>query len=136
MCLWSRAINLKIGEDLTVTNFIRGFKLHVFDFGLPERCYTDSGSQIIPGANAIVKLIKDPDTQAYFLKQNVKALRFEQYSKGCNKLGSLVESRVKIVKKLIYASVRNFILQSKDFEFLIAQVKHLANRRPIAFKEG
>ena len=42
-CLWSRAINLKVCSDMSVENFLRAFQLHIYNFGLPERCYSDSG---------------------------------------------------------------------------------------------
>ena len=56
--------------------------------------------------------------------------------KGNSALGSMVESCVKLTKKLIYGSIRNNILYFRNFEFLMFQVIHLVNRRPIAFKEA
>ena len=56
--------------------------------------------------------------------------------KGNSALGSMVESCVKLTKKLIYGSIRNNILDFRNFEFLMFQVIHLVNRRPIAFKEA
>lgn len=37
---------------------------------------------------------------------------------------------------MIYGSIRKLVLPRTDFEFLIAQVIHLANRRPVAFKHA
>ena len=135
MCLWSRGVSLQICEDKTVQKFIRAIQLHIYDFGVMERCYSDWGSQIVPGSEAIVKILQDRDTQEYFREHNIESLSFDQYSPECSKLGGLVESGVKIVKKLIYGSIRNLVLQRQDFEFMIAQVRHYANRRPIAFSE-
>ena len=135
-CLWSRSINLKVCQDLSVRNFLRALQLHVFEYGLPERCFSDSGSQLIAGGNVIMDFLKDSDVQTYLSQQNIKSCYFQQYPKGCNKLGALVESSVKLVKKLIFGSIRNLVLELTDFEFMIAQVVHLVNRRPIAFTEG
>ena len=52
-CLWSRSINLKICMDLTATNFLRSFQLHVFDFGLPSKIISDSGSQLVSSAKVL-----------------------------------------------------------------------------------
>ena len=135
-CTWTRAINLKICHDLSVKEFLRSFQLHCFDYGIPQLCVSDLGSQLTAGANIITNFISDPDTQQYFEENNVKALKFQQYFKGCSKLGSLVEVCVKMVKRLLFGSIKNMVLSYHDFEFLVCHTVHLANRRPIAFKES
>ena len=134
-CLWSRAINLVICKDLTVQSFMRAFQIHIFSHGLAERVYSDLGTQIVAGATAISDFLKDAQTKVFFHENNVNPVSFNQYFKGCNKLGGLVESCVKLVKRLLFGSIRNLILSHEDFEFLICQVIHLVNRRPVAFKE-
>ena len=75
------------------------------------------------------------DTKSYFIENSVKPLSFQQYYKGHNELGSLIESCVKMVKRLIECSIRNMVLDYLDFEFAIQNIVHLVNRRPVAFKE-
>ena len=135
-CTWSRAINLKICRSLNVSDFLRSFSLHCFEYGIPQLCISDLGTQIVAGANLITSFLNDPSTQLYFEERGIKPLSFQQYFKGCSQLGSLVEVCVKLVKRLIYGSIRNNILSYFDFDFLVCQVVHLANRRPIAFKEA
>ena len=96
----------------------------------------DLGSTLVAGANVITDFLRDPDTLQYFEENGVKPLTFDHYLKGCHKLGSLVEISLKLVKRLIYGSIKNNILECRDFEFLICQTVHLVNRRPIAFQEG
>ncbi len=135
-CLWSRAINLKVCLDLTNSNFLKAFQLHTFEFGLPELILSDLGSQIVACSNIIMDFIKDPETQLYFQETGVKSPTFDQYYKGNSSQGSLVESCVKLIKRLIYGSIKNYVLDFIDFQFLIAKTVHLVNRRPIAFKEA
>ena len=134
-CTWCRAINLKLCIDLTVKEFLRAFQLHCFDYGVPEYCVTDMGSQLLAGANIITDYIKDPETQRYFEEQGIKPLKFDHFFKGCSALGGMVESCVKITKRLIFGSIKNIILPLRDFEFILNQTIHIANKRPIAFKE-
>ncbi|XP_066944612.1 uncharacterized protein [Macrobrachium rosenbergii] len=134
-CLWSRAINLKVCIDLSVTSFLRAFQLHCFEFGVPELCLSDQGSQLTSGARTVENFLSDKDTQSYFRENNIRPLSFQQYYKGHNELGSLVESCVKMVKRLIEGSIRNMVLDYLDFEFAVQNIVHLVNRRPIAFKE-
>mgnify|MGYP000226994671 CR=1 FL=1 len=135
-CLWSRAINVKICADLSTANFLRALQLHVFDHGIPETCYSDLGSSIVRGGEIITQFFEDVTVKSYLAENGIKSVNFQQYPKGCNKLGGLVESAVKIIKKLIHGSIRNLVLDYSSFEFLIAETVHLANRRPIAFKNA
>ena len=135
-CLWSRAVNLKLCMDLTTKEFLHCFQLHCFDYGVPQLVLSDLGSQIVAGANVITDFLNDHKVQNYFKENDAKLIKFEQYFKGCNKLGGLVETCVKSTKRLIYGAIRKNVLNLRDFEFIIEQTKHLINRRPIAFQEG
>ena len=72
----------------------------------------------------------------YFEENNVKPLLFQQYFKGCSQLGSLVEVCVKMIKRLLFGAIKNNVLTYYDFDFLVSNVVHLVNRRPIAFKDA
>ena len=135
-CMWSRAVNLLVCKDLSVDEFLRAFQLHCFQFGLPEYCISDLGSQLVSAANVITDYLKDHQTQAYFEQNGVKSIRFDQFAKGHSQLGSMVEVCVKLVKRLITGAIRNNVLDFRDFEYLIAQTIHLVNRRPVAFKNA
>ena len=135
-CMWSRAVNLKVCTDMSTREFLRAFQLHSFEYGLPQFCVTDLGSQLVAGANVITTFLSDPDTQLYFQENNIRSLQFEHFYKGCSQLGSLVEVCVKMTKRLIHGAIGNNILSFRDFEFIVAQTVHIVNRRPIAFKDG
>ena len=135
-CLRSRAIELHVCKDMTVETFLRAFQLHIYRFGVAEKCFSDLGSNLVAAANVVVDFLKDVQTQSFFREHGIESIKFDHYFKGCSKLGSLVESCVKLTKRLIYGSVRNLVLDISEFELLIAEVNHLVNRRPVAFKEG
>lgn len=135
-CLWSRAVNIKICRDLTVQQFLRAFQLHCFEFGVPETCHSDLGSQIVAASNLISDFLNDEKTKSYFNSIGMNPLTFKQFPKGHKELGGIVESMVKIVKKLIYSSIGRNVLSLEDFEFLIYQTLNIINKRPIAFKES
>ena len=135
-CLWCRSINLKLCKDLTVKEYLRVFQMHVFEYGMPEQVLSDLGTQLVAGGNLITDLLKDPETQLYFQEHNVNPTSFDQYFKGNHALGSLVESCVKMTKRLIPGAIRNSVLSLREFELIIAQTICLVNKRPIAFKES
>ena len=41
-----------------------------------------------------------------------------------------------MIKKLIFGAIKNNVLNYDEFEFLVCNVIHIVNRRPIAFKEA
>ena len=135
-CLFTRAINLKVSIDLTTDEFLRALQLHSFEFGLPSLIVSDMGSSFVAGADIISSFLDDKSVKSHFENNNIQCLKFETYYKGCNKLGSLVESCVKLTKRLLSGSVKNNVLNFRDFEFYVLEAKHLVNRRPIAFKES
>ena len=135
-CLWSRAINLLLCRDLTVGSFVKAFQLHVYSYGAPALVLSDLGSTIASGGDLIWRFLRDEYTKSYFEEHGIKAIEFKQYPPGKNELGGLVESCVKITKRLIFGSIKNMILDYFDFDYLIQSVIHLANRRPIAYKDG
>ena len=134
-CLWSRAINLKICPDQTVAQFLRSFQLYIYEHGVPETVFSDLGTNIVTAGNKIEDFLKDHNTTFYLQQQNIKPVKFEQYFKGNSAFGSLVESAVKLVKRLIFRSLRNNILGYFDCECMISKVVLFVNKRPVAFKE-
>jgi hypothetical protein len=133
-CLWSRAVNLKVCHTATTEDFLRAIQLHIFEYGLFQSCFSDLGTQLQAGANLISTFLSDHDTQQFLNSNGINPIKFQHYPKGNSALGSMVEVCVKQVKYLIYKSIRNVILKITEFEFLIAKVTSLTNKRPIAFK--
>jgi hypothetical protein len=97
---------------------------------------SDLGSQLVAGADIISNFLNDAECLAYFKENNARSTTFQQYFKGCNKLGGIVESCVKLTKRLLAGSIKNNVLLLREFEYFVAQAVHLVNRRPIAFQES
>lgn len=135
-CLWTRAINLKICIDLSTKEFLRAFQLHCFEYGVPQLCLSDLGTSLVAGANVMTDFLKDPDTATYLEEKGVQIPTFSQYFKGYHPLGGLVEVCVKLVRELLRCSIKKYVLEYREFEFIVSQTIHLVNRRPIAFQEG
>ena len=87
-------------------------------------------------ADKIRNYLHEPATESYFRENNVRITEFRQYYKGCSELGSLVESCVKLCKRLIAGSIGKSVLNFRDFEFVIMQTKHMVNKRPIVFQHS
>ena len=122
--------------DLSVSEFLRSLQMHVHEFGLSQFVLSDMGTQLIAGANIITNFLSDADTTNYLKNSNSSLINFQQYYKGRHELGSLVETCVKMTKRLISGSLKNNIIALREFEFIVSQTVHLVNRRPIAFKES
>lgn len=135
-CMWCRAINLKICSDLTIREFLRVFQIHIFEHGIPEKVFSDLGSQLVASGNIVTDLLKDSACHEFFVRNEMTVTTFDQYFKGNSALGGLVESCVKLCKKLIYGSIGKLVLDKPDLELIIAQTVHIVNKRPVAFYES
>ena len=135
-CLWSRAINIKICSDMSVAKFLLALQGHIYEEGVPTKVFSDSGSQLTAAASQISKFLDDEKVRGFLDDTGVDKLEFHHYFKGNSSMGSLVEIQVKFVKKLLYSSIRNNVLEKDEFELLVSKTVHLVNSRPIAFKES
>ena len=135
-CVYTRAINLKVSRDLSTAEFLRSLQLHVYEWGLMSRIISDLGSQLVAGGDIISNFLDDRSVKSYFTENNVSNFTVEHYNKGCSQLGSMIESCVKLTKRLLSSSVRNNVLDIGEFEFFVAEARHLVNRRPITFLES
>ena len=110
-CLFTRAINLHVCSDLSTDEFLRALQLHTFQYGVPQLVLSDMGSQLVAGGNIVQTFLNDSQSENYFRDNNSKVTTFDQYFKGHSQLGSLVESCVKLSKRLLYGAIKNNVLQ-------------------------
>ena len=135
-CLWSRAIKLHICYDYSASEFLKALQKQIFESGLFSLCISDAGTPVLGGANKVQKYIfNNRLIQEFFVEQNIKYINFQSYPKGNHALGSLVETCNRMIRKLIYGSVRNLVLSLGDMHFLIVKVCSILNKRPLVLKE-
>ena len=135
-CLFSRAVSLQLCRSLDVSSFLRAFQYHVFRHGIPKLIISDPGSSLIAGVNVIRDFLDDFETRAYLERNGINFMDYQTYPSGASWLGGLVENLVKQSKKLLNSSIHKRILDLPDFDFVLAEVESLINKRPIAFKES
>ena len=76
---------------------------------------SDLDTQLVAGADNISKFIDDPVTGSYLSENNAKRVSFQQYPKDCR---TLVESCVKLTKRLLSGSVGRNVLGFRDLNIL------------------
>ena len=109
-CMFTRAFNVQICLDMTVESFLRAFQLHVHKYGLPSRITSDPGSTLVAGGNIIKTFLNDESVLTYLTQHDIRGIEFTQFCKGNSSLGSLVESGVKLFKKLIFSLEYMFVI--------------------------
>ena len=105
---------MKICLDLSLNSFLKAFQLNVFDYGLPEFCHSDLGSQLVAGSNLVSEFLNNETSLQYLKEKGVNPLSFKQFPKGRKELGGIVESSVKQVKKLLFGSYGKNVLLIRD----------------------
>ena len=110
--------------------------MHTFKHGLESRVISDAGSQIVAGTKTIVEHLCHEDSVKYLQEHGIESLDYSQFSPGCEKLGGLVEILVKLVKRVLSGAFGRKIPSIEDFEYAVAETKHIVNKRPISFLES
>ena len=130
-CLFSRAIDLQICLDLSVKNYLRAIQRQIYKHGMMSLLLSDAGTNIVSASKIIARQMDNEDTQLYLSSNGIRAVNFDNYNRGCNKLGGLVEIGVKMIKKLMFGAIGKQICNYSEFEMLVDECVHVVNRRPI-----
>ncbi len=133
-CLWSRAVNLIICDQITTSEFMRALTIHILEYGVPSKVLSDNGTPIVQGMSLLKESLDSVEVKNFLKEQNIEILTFSPYPANTSKLGGTIESLVKQVKFFVYGACQKQIHKYKDFQFLIFEIKLLINRRPIAYK--
>ena len=135
-CLWSRAVKLHLCFDYSAAEFTKALQKQIFECGLPTLCISDAGTPIVGCENKIRNYIFNNNVfQKYLQEQKIDSLNFSTYPKGNHELGGLIETINRMVRKLLYGSVRNLILDLSDMLYLLAKVGSILNKRPLVLQE-
>ena len=135
-CLFTRAVHMIVSRDLSTDEFLIAFQKFVYTYGLPAEVYSDLGTSIVSGGNVIKEFLKDYKSKLFMAEKGIKELQFEQYYAGNSSLGGVVESMVKLAKRLIFGSIKNNVIDYFQFESLVVEINHLINKRPVAFENA
>ena len=109
----------------------------ILEFGLPTLCISDAGTPIVGRMNKVKKYIFNNELIQQFLKeQQIDSVNFSNFPKGNHELGGLIETINRMIRKLLFGSVRNLLLSISDFDFLLVKVCSILNKRPLVLKES
>ncbi|XP_068240620.1 uncharacterized protein [Palaemon carinicauda] len=128
-CIWSRMFNVEIVTSADSKGFLLAFQNHVYNYGLPNKVFSDSGSNLGGAFTWIEECLKASEVQEFFNQRGVDVTEFSQYPRG---IGGIIESGVGLVRKLIQGAIHNNILDFLEFSHVIKQCICYANKKPIS----
>lgn len=108
-------MQLHVSHDMTVRSFLLAFQTQILREGMPTHVISDLGSQLVAGSKMIRGFFGPEEIKTYLQENGIRQVTIDHYAKGNNKLGSLVESCVKLVERLIYGAIHNNVLSFNDF---------------------
>ncbi len=105
----------------------------MYQYGLPILLYADQGSTFNAGFSWLREVLDSVEINDYFSQLNVKTPSFRQYPRGSlnRGIGGIIESSVKLIKRLIQGSIRNNVLSYESFLGIIKMCICYANKRPL-----
>lgn len=134
ICLTTKAIHLELVPDLTTKSFIDTLKCFIARRGIPNRIYSDRGTNFIGTANELPNLwydTKSKESQS-IQKECIQIGIDWHFNPGrASHFGGLWEAGVKSMKTHLHRVLKNHKLIKQDFNTLIIQIEACLNSRPL-----
>ena len=134
-CMHTRHVNLVVCPTMDTESFLFALQMHIYEYGLMSRIISDNQVSFIKAINHVRSMLQSPEIETFLTDKNITLLMHTPYPANASFLGSCVESLVKEIKHILYASIGKRLLSSREFELCVAETKHLVNKRPIVLKE-
>jgi hypothetical protein len=122
-----------MSQNINNKCFLQALQIHIFQYGICQKIVSDNESPIVSSIGQISEYLSDPVVKNFLQEKNILTLEFMPYPAGASFLGGIVESLVKQVKHMVYASISKNILPFDEFNFLVQECCMLINKRPIAY---
>ncbi|XP_053392355.1 uncharacterized protein LOC128555028 [Mercenaria mercenaria] len=135
-CRSSRAVHLEMAFGLDTDSFLNAFYRISSRRGLPEKVYSDNGTNFIEAYKELLELYNQMDKQKIIEKGNSHRVKWHFNPPQAPHFGKLHESMVKSAKRAIYAVLKSADVTDKDLLTAITGTEGQINSRPISYQKS
>lgn len=130
-CLTSRAVHLEIAHSLTTDSFIAAFQRFVSRRGVPQKVFSDNGTNLVGGEKDLRKSIHEWNQLKInkFMLQEEIEWHFNPPS--ASHMGGAWERMIRSTRKILKALVKEQLLTDEQLSTLMTEVEKILNDRPI-----
>lgn len=130
-CLASRAVHIEIAHSLTTNSFIAAFQRFISRRGVPEKVYSDNGSNLVSGDHELRKSIQEwnkSNISKYMVQQDIE---WQFNPPAASHRGGAWERIIRSARTILKSLVKEQILMDEGLLTLMAEVEKILNDRPL-----
>eukprot|EP00794_Sanderia_malayensis_P000784 gene784-biopygen61 len=130
-CATTRAVNLELVEDMTVSTFKLALERFIAAWGVPNLIISDNGSTFRATAVDLHQLYEHPEVQAY-LANNYITWNFNLALAPW--WGGWFEKMVGLTKGILRRCLGKPMLRFREMEVVLKKVQAILNNRPLCYQ--
>ena len=132
-CMGTRAIHLELINALSAEAFLLCFRRFSARCSIPEKMFSDNGSNFIAMNKFLKSMQEHPDVRGYLGNH-----RIEWYfnTPRCPWKGGVFERMIKIVKDCLSKSLQRRQLSATEMITVLYEVEAVVNNRPLSYMTG
>ena len=135
VCFSTKAVHIELVTDLTKDSCIAALKRFVARRGLPEKIFSDNGTNFIGARNDIAKVqsLFSKDTNENSIKNyiNSRGIEWITIPPRAPHFGGLWEAAIKSMKRHLRRCVGTQILTHDELNTFVIQIEGILNSRPL-----
>ena len=130
-CLTSRAVHLEVAHSLTTDSFFAAFQRFISRRGVPEKVYSDNGTNLVSGDSCLRKSIEQWNQLKIgrIMLQNEIDWHFNPPTS--KHMGGAWERLIRSTREILRALAKEQLLTDEQLLTFMAKVEKILNDRPI-----
>ena len=129
-CAVARAVHLELVRDMSVQQFMHGFRRFVARRGLPSFILSDNSATFKCASSEFTTILNDPKFQKYLNGRNIRWQRYLEYSPWW---GGWVERLNHVFKSALRKVLGGACVSFDELSTLLVEVESIMNSRPISY---
>ena len=129
-CAVSRGVHLELVDDMSIHDFMLGFRKFVSRRGLPSFILSDNSQTFKCASKELTVILNSPKMQHYLNGRNIRWQRYLEYSPWW---GGWIERLNRVFKSSIRKVIGGAYVSFQELSCLLAEVEAIVNSRPISY---
>ena len=130
-CLTSRAVHLEVAHSLTADSFIAAFQRFTSRRGIPEKVYSDNGTNLVKGDKELRKHIQEWNNSKIGNHMKQHEIHWHFNPPCASHMGGAWERIIRSTRIILKALAREQLLTDEQLQTLMAEAERIMNDRPI-----
>ena len=130
-CLTSRAVHLEVAHSLTADTFIAAFQRFTSRRGIPEKVYSENGTNLVKGDKELRKHIQEWNNSKIGNDMKQHEIQWHFNPPCASHMGGAWERMIRSTRIILKALAREQLLTDEQLQTLMAEAERIMNDRPI-----